>query len=298
MTRGATNEPVYATRRAHCRADAPVVDAQTNAEWRAKGFYPVLNEREPTPEANREGSVLPACCASSGRIPLPTGAVLPGSASTSRSTAQQQCPAIEGWTSTSASTPTGACPTGCRPDAAASTTRWRAGSRPARRASPQPPLPAAHAKRSRSGRRSSTATASRHASSAATSTSTVRRPPLFRRPARAGRRRRIFRAGALADAARAADRADRHAPPLRRSRVEPLSTACAAHGRRSPRRTCPMRSTRRAWRAAARCSSSAGYEVSALPSYEPEVASNPFVAFATCRSSRAIASCSTRRSSP
>ncbi|HEX9195781.1 MAG TPA: fatty acid cis/trans isomerase [Azonexus sp.] len=59
LTRGANPKPVYSSVR--LVADAPTrlgFDASTNAGWRQKGFFPVLNERQQTPEANREGGVM------------------------------------------------------------------------------------------------------------------------------------------------------------------------------------------------------------------------------------------------
>ena len=59
LTRGANPKPVYSSVR--LIADAPTrlgFDALTNAGWRQKGFFPVLNERQQTPEANRDGGVM------------------------------------------------------------------------------------------------------------------------------------------------------------------------------------------------------------------------------------------------
>ena len=59
LTRGANPKPVYSSVR--LIADAPTrlgFDALTNAGWRQKGFFPVLNEREQTPEANRDGGLM------------------------------------------------------------------------------------------------------------------------------------------------------------------------------------------------------------------------------------------------
>jgi hypothetical protein len=59
LTRGANPKPVYSSVR--LIADAPTrlgFDALTNAAWRQKGFFPVLNERQQTPEANRDGGVM------------------------------------------------------------------------------------------------------------------------------------------------------------------------------------------------------------------------------------------------
>ena len=59
LTRGANPTLVYSSVR--LIADDPTrlgFDALTNAGWRQKGFFPVLNERAQSPEANREGGVL------------------------------------------------------------------------------------------------------------------------------------------------------------------------------------------------------------------------------------------------
>jgi len=59
LTRGANPKIVYSSVR--LIADEPTrlgFDALTNAGWRKKGFFPVLNEREQTPEANRDGGVM------------------------------------------------------------------------------------------------------------------------------------------------------------------------------------------------------------------------------------------------
>jgi hypothetical protein len=58
ITRGANPAEVYANR---LLADPPTrlgFDSLSNADWRRKGFFPVLNERAQTPEANREGGVM------------------------------------------------------------------------------------------------------------------------------------------------------------------------------------------------------------------------------------------------
>jgi hypothetical protein len=59
LTRGAHPSPVYSS--ARLVADAPTrlgFDASTNAQWRAKGFFPVLNERAQTSQANREAGLM------------------------------------------------------------------------------------------------------------------------------------------------------------------------------------------------------------------------------------------------
>ena len=58
MTRGANPTQIYSTRLIE---DAPTrlgFDAINNREWRARGFFPVLNERRQEAEANRVGGCL------------------------------------------------------------------------------------------------------------------------------------------------------------------------------------------------------------------------------------------------
>ena len=73
ITRGANPAQVYANR---LLADPPTrlgFDARSNAEWRQKGFFPVLNERAQTPEANREGGVMVRLLALKQEHPGPDG---------------------------------------------------------------------------------------------------------------------------------------------------------------------------------------------------------------------------------
>lgn len=59
LTRGANTDVVYSAIR--LLADPPTrlgIDAATTVQWRQMGFFPVLNERVSTPEANRVGGVL------------------------------------------------------------------------------------------------------------------------------------------------------------------------------------------------------------------------------------------------
>ncbi len=69
------------------------VDAQSNAEWRKKGFYPVLNEREP--QANRESRVLYRTLAMKQSHPWPGSGLLPSEDFDLSLTRAQYCPRIE-----------------------------------------------------------------------------------------------------------------------------------------------------------------------------------------------------------
>jgi hypothetical protein len=95
-TRGANKDSVYnAARLIATRPTRLFVDAESNAAWRGKGFYPVLNERGMTPEADREGSVLYRLLRLKRMNPLSAGDVLPLSHFDFSLDRAQQCPAIE-----------------------------------------------------------------------------------------------------------------------------------------------------------------------------------------------------------
>lgn len=95
LRRGASQSQVYANR---LRAIEPTrihVDAQTAAEWRSKGFYPVLNEREPTPAANREASVIYRLLQLKRTYPQPENTVLTDAQYDFSLDREQVCPAVE-----------------------------------------------------------------------------------------------------------------------------------------------------------------------------------------------------------
>lgn len=59
LARGANKTPVYDASRLLAAAPTRLyVDAQKPSEWRQRDFFPVLNERTPSPEANRALSLL------------------------------------------------------------------------------------------------------------------------------------------------------------------------------------------------------------------------------------------------
>jgi hypothetical protein len=95
VARGASKEKVYDSARL---VEAPLsrlfVDAQTASAWRAHGFYPVLNERAQTSTANLYGSVLYRMLDLKRRQPLPDVKVLPTSFDFSLNR-DQQCASIE-----------------------------------------------------------------------------------------------------------------------------------------------------------------------------------------------------------
>jgi len=77
VMRGASNQKIY--HKSRLRSSTPsrlYEDAQTVDEWRQRGFHSVLNERESTPEANREASAMYQLLALKERHPLPSDPIL------------------------------------------------------------------------------------------------------------------------------------------------------------------------------------------------------------------------------
>ncbi|MBS1213891.1 MAG: putative fatty acid cis/trans isomerase [Proteobacteria bacterium] len=96
VTRGASKDQVYDSARL---LEAPPTrlfqDARTNAEWRTKGFHPVLNERESSAEANLEAGVMARLLKLKRRVDFPDGGLLPKDRYDFSLDRDQQCPAIE-----------------------------------------------------------------------------------------------------------------------------------------------------------------------------------------------------------
>ena len=96
VTRGASKDIVYdAARLIAAEPTRLFTDAESNAAWRGRGFYPVLNERVPDTAANREGSVLYRMLALKRAHGLPAGAVLPAKDFDFTLDRDLQCPRIE-----------------------------------------------------------------------------------------------------------------------------------------------------------------------------------------------------------
>jgi hypothetical protein len=96
LTRGANGDKVYdAARLIAAEPTRLFLDAQSNAEWRSKGFQPVLNERAMTPDANRQASVLYRLLKLKQAHPLPAGGPLPDGQFDFSIDRSQSCPAIE-----------------------------------------------------------------------------------------------------------------------------------------------------------------------------------------------------------
>jgi hypothetical protein len=78
IERGATKTKVYHSTRLKAAPMTRIFeDAQSVAEWREMDFYPVLNERDRTPEANRQASVMYRMLQLKEAHPLPDQNQLP-----------------------------------------------------------------------------------------------------------------------------------------------------------------------------------------------------------------------------
>ena len=96
MTRGANKTKVYDAVRLFAAAPSRLfVDAQSNAEWRLRGFHPVLNEREDKPEANLDASVMAQMLTLKGNHHFVAGSPLPDDRFDFSLDRDQYCPAIE-----------------------------------------------------------------------------------------------------------------------------------------------------------------------------------------------------------
>ena len=87
------------------------IDAQLPSQWRQKGFFPVLNERTPTPEIDLAASVLYRSLALKRAHPLPGDAVLPKPFDFSLDRAQT-CPRLEEYDAYERDYPLGGMPYG------------------------------------------------------------------------------------------------------------------------------------------------------------------------------------------
>lgn len=97
ITRGANPDPVYSSSR--LIADPPTrlgIDAKTTVDWRRMGFFPVLNERQSTPEANRVGGVMHRLLAMKQANPGPSQGALPEGDFDFSLDRSQMCVAAEG----------------------------------------------------------------------------------------------------------------------------------------------------------------------------------------------------------
>jgi hypothetical protein len=95
VARGLSQQPVYdADRLLEAPPTRLFVDAQQASQWRERGFAPVLNERTPTPASNRALSLLYRSLSLKAEHPLPTTPVLAGTFDFSLDR-KATCPRIE-----------------------------------------------------------------------------------------------------------------------------------------------------------------------------------------------------------
>lgn len=95
LTRGSNKLYIYETDRLLATKPTRLFeDAQSNAEWRARDFYPVLNERSNLPTANIEGGVMAQMLLQKQEFPLPDVKILPSSFDFNLHR-DQQCPDLK-----------------------------------------------------------------------------------------------------------------------------------------------------------------------------------------------------------
>ncbi|WP_105258473.1 fatty acid cis/trans isomerase [Pseudoalteromonas sp. T1lg88] len=95
IERGTSKDLVYdGTRLLASEPSRLFIDAHTTAQWRDKGFNPVLNERQQNPQANLMASVMYRSLALKQQHPLPEQAIL-GEEFDFSLDRQQSCPTIE-----------------------------------------------------------------------------------------------------------------------------------------------------------------------------------------------------------
>ncbi len=127
IARGSSAEAVYdADRLLEAQPSRLFVDAQSPSQWRQRGFYPVLNERTPTPEANLAASVLYRSLALKQQHPLPAQAVL-GNGFDFSLDRESSCPRIEQFDAHAAKQPLAGMPyglPGLNAQEMATITRW------------------------------------------------------------------------------------------------------------------------------------------------------------------------------
>lgn len=95
LERGANKEKVYhGTRILAATPNRLFVDAHSPSQWRERDFHPVLNEREQSPEANTQSSVLAKMLMLKQQHPLPEDKLLDNQFDVSIDRSQQ-CPTVE-----------------------------------------------------------------------------------------------------------------------------------------------------------------------------------------------------------
>ncbi len=96
ITRGASKEKIYdELRLTMMKPTRLFTDAENNQQWRLKGFTPVLNERHADPVTNREASVLANMLQLKKQHLFPTTGLLPADRYDFDLYRKQSCPALE-----------------------------------------------------------------------------------------------------------------------------------------------------------------------------------------------------------
>lgn len=95
LTRGANSSDIYANRLVAADPTRLYMDAHSNADWRSRGFFPVLNEREQSTAANREAGLMHRLLELKRRAPASNEPLLSEQDFDLSLNRQAQCPRIE-----------------------------------------------------------------------------------------------------------------------------------------------------------------------------------------------------------
>jgi hypothetical protein len=142
VARGASKDPVYATRLVEAPPTRLFEDARQASEWRQLGFHPVLNEHTAGPDNNLAASLIHRLLDQKARHPLPPGAVLPADSFEFDLNRELSCPNLGEAEGFAARHPQWGMPyalPAISPEERAVITRWLAQGAPAE---PPAPLPA------------------------------------------------------------------------------------------------------------------------------------------------------------
>ena len=143
ITRGASKERVYGDIRFSAADPTRLfIDRQNNVEWRLRDFYPILNERNSDPVTNREASVMARMLKLKREHSFPKAGLLPAEHFDFSLYRDQTCPALEEFDDFAKNHPEWGMPFGLPPlsnKEQQTLTRWLEAGAPV-----EVPLPLAH----------------------------------------------------------------------------------------------------------------------------------------------------------
>jgi hypothetical protein len=112
IERGASKQAIYTPRVFDDNPTRLHLDEHSTSAWRSRGFYPILNEREQTPAANLEGSLMYRALAHKAEHPLPVASnePLPEGQRLTGLKERDHCPTVAEYSAYAATRPTAGMP--------------------------------------------------------------------------------------------------------------------------------------------------------------------------------------------